>query len=109
MQSGLLRSPATPSTYEKVAEPTAVTPRGSTLTRETTPEIRRPVPSPPIPSPSKLSRFLEYAKTDLHIRNAKEYQAALEQHKLGPDVLPFASEKLLLEIGIPAGDIIRLQ
>jgi hypothetical protein len=45
----------------------------------------------------------------LHIEDAKEYQAVLEQHKLGPDILPFASEKLLLDIGIPVGNIIRLQ
>jgi hypothetical protein len=74
-----------------------------------TPEIPQPVPFPPIPSPSKLSHFLEYAKMHLHIEDAKEYQAVLEQHKLGPDILPFASEKLLLDIGIPVGDIIRLQ
>ena len=108
MQSGLLpgHSPTTPYTHEKAAGPAAVASHGPTMTQQTTPERPQPVLSSPIPSPSKLAHFLEYAEMHLHIEDTKEYQATLEQHKLGPDVLPFASEKLLLKIGIPVGDII---
>ncbi|KIK11636.1 hypothetical protein PISMIDRAFT_68209, partial [Pisolithus microcarpus 441] len=65
--------------------------------------------SPPIPSPTQLARYLEYAETNLGVRYASSYKAALELHGIGPDILPDVDDKLLADLGISAGDVIRLK
>ncbi|KAF8132039.1 hypothetical protein EV363DRAFT_1480092 [Boletus edulis] len=66
--------------------------------------------SPPVPSPSQLARFLEYAETELHVLNATAFERRLAAQHIGPDILPEIDDKTLAsEIGIPAGDIVRLK
>ncbi|KAI6033484.1 hypothetical protein BKA83DRAFT_4120971 [Pisolithus microcarpus] len=65
--------------------------------------------SPPIPSPSQLTRFLQYAETNLGVRYAMSYKSILEMHRIGPDILLDVDDKLLSEFGISAGDAIRLK
>ncbi|KAF8546997.1 hypothetical protein OG21DRAFT_1370570, partial [Imleria badia] len=65
--------------------------------------------SPPILSPSQLSRFLKHAETDLHVQDATVYEWKLAAQHIGPDILSEIDDKTLLGIGIPTGDIIRLK
>ncbi|KAI6030148.1 hypothetical protein EDC04DRAFT_2605435 [Pisolithus marmoratus] len=43
--------------------------------------------SPPIPSPSKLSHYFQFAKTHLGVQHALTYKSALELHGISPDIL----------------------
>ncbi|KIK13577.1 hypothetical protein PISMIDRAFT_17902 [Pisolithus microcarpus 441] len=65
--------------------------------------------SPPVPSPSKLVRYLEFAESHLGVRHAMSYKSTLELHRIGPDILPDVSDKLLADLGLSAGDAIRLK
>ena len=65
--------------------------------------------SPPIPSPTQLVWYLKYAETSLGVRHALSYKSALELHGIGPDILPNVDDKLLSDLGISAGDSIRLK
>jgi len=94
LDSGLLHatSPGTPQTpppQAKVAETT--------------------MSSPPIPSPSQLVRYLKYAEASLGVHHALSYKLAFELHGIGPDILPSVDDKLLSDLGISAGDSIRLK
>jgi len=65
--------------------------------------------SPPVPSPTQIARYLRYAETNLGVKYASSYKAALEMHGFGPDILPEVDAKALSDLGIPAGDVIRLK
>ncbi|KIJ21121.1 hypothetical protein PAXINDRAFT_6893 [Paxillus involutus ATCC 200175] len=70
----------------------------------------RPNSGPPlVPTPSQLSRFLQYAETCLGVRHASTYEPGLQLHGIGPDILPDIDDKTLAGVGISAGDIIRLK
>jgi len=60
-------------------------------------------------TPSKLSRFLKYAKTHLGIPNAQLYERCLEEMGYGPDILHLVNDGDLKDIGIKPGDVIRLK
>ena len=94
LDSGLLHAtspdtPQTPPPQAKVAE---------TMTS-----------SPPIPSPSQLVQYLKYAETSLGVCHALSYKSAFELHGIGLDILPSVDDKLLSDLGISAGDSIRLK
>ncbi|KAI6000224.1 hypothetical protein EDC04DRAFT_2584122, partial [Pisolithus marmoratus] len=65
--------------------------------------------SPPIPSPSKLAWYLQFAEFHLGIQHAMSYKSALEMHGIGPDILPDVSDKLLADLGLSVGDAIHLK
>lgn len=89
----------------------------STATVPTAPALTMPVhhvlersASLPVPSPSKLMRFLRYAETELHVENATAFEQRLAAQHIGPDILPEIEDKILaMEIGILAGDIVHLK
>lgn len=102
LDSGLLNSSTPPFA--------SVPSTSSPSTPQTPTQQRGDVPSsPPIPSPTQLARYLEYAETNLGVRYASSYKAALELHGIGPDILPDVDDKLLADLGISAGDVIRLK
>jgi hypothetical protein len=68
-----------------------------------------PIESPPKPTPSKLSRFLQHAESNLGIANATVYEAALERKGYGPDILHLVKDEALAEAGLPPGDVIRMK
>ena len=103
LESGLLQLVATPS---------AVHSPSTRRTPQTPPQMRgkgTTASSPPIPSPSQLARYLQYAEANLGVRHALSYKPALEMHRIGPDILPNVDDKLLSNLGISAGDSIRLK
>ncbi|KAF9233020.1 hypothetical protein BU15DRAFT_66950 [Melanogaster broomeanus] len=65
--------------------------------------------SPAIPTPSKLTRFLEYADTQLGVQHATTYEHALRQLGAGPDILAEMSDSDLSKAGLNPGDIICLK
>ena len=104
LESGLLQPPAIPSSAPcTLTCPTPQTPPPQVKDGDTT------ASSPPIPSPSQLERYLQYAETSLGVRHALSYKSALEMHRIGPDILPNVDDKLLSDLGISAGDSIRLK
>lgn len=62
-----------------------------------------------IPSPSDLTRFLDYASTNLGVRNAKDFESPLRRKGYGPDILPQVSDSALTALGITEGDVLRLK
>ena len=76
----------------------------------TSPIVQRQYPSsPPINTPSKLRRYLEYAEQHLGVDNATTHEHRLIQESVGPDILPLISDQTLVECGVPLGDVIRLK
>lgn len=65
--------------------------------------------SPVRPTPTKLSRFLSYAESELGIMNAPLLEWRLKDHGYGPDVLDAVSDDSLKELNISHGDVIRLK
>ncbi|KIK25778.1 hypothetical protein PISMIDRAFT_66770, partial [Pisolithus microcarpus 441] len=65
--------------------------------------------SPPVPSPSQLMCFLQYAEMNLGMWYTMSYKSVLEMHGIGPDILPDVDDKLLSEFGISAGGVIHLK
>ncbi|KAG8216760.1 hypothetical protein J3R82DRAFT_7002, partial [Butyriboletus roseoflavus] len=53
--------------------------------------------------------FLKYAETNLGVSNATTYEHKLTTQHIGPDILSEISDKTLLDIGIPTGNIICLK
>ncbi|KAI6096257.1 hypothetical protein EV401DRAFT_1895814 [Pisolithus croceorrhizus] len=65
--------------------------------------------SPPIPSPSKLVHYLQFAESHPGVQHTMPYKLALEMHGFNPDILPDVSNKLLADLGCSAGDTICLK
>ncbi|KIK80040.1 hypothetical protein PAXRUDRAFT_28262 [Paxillus rubicundulus Ve08.2h10] len=65
--------------------------------------------SPAVPTPSKLTQFLEYADTQLGVQHASTYEAALRRLGAGPDILAEMSDSNLSQAGLNPGDIICLK
>lgn len=65
--------------------------------------------SPAKPTPSKLHRFLQHAKDQLGVKNAKMYEAILNIKGYGPDILHLVNDKALIEAGLPHGDAICIK
>jgi hypothetical protein len=86
--------------------PTLTTPMRSSSKSQ---PVAPPVLSPPTNTPSKLSRFLEYAETTLGVRNATIYERELWQLGIGPDIIDKISDETLLKVGFSIGDVIRLK
>jgi len=64
---------------------------------------------PPVNTPSKLKLYLEYAEKKLGVTNATDYGFRLSSKGYGPDILHHVKEESLVSLGIPPGDVIRLQ
>jgi hypothetical protein len=75
----------------------------------TSPVVRQAPASPPINTPSKLRRYLEFAEQHLGVDNATTHEHRLVQESFGPDILPLISDQTLVECGVPLGDVIRLK
>ncbi|KIK25095.1 hypothetical protein PISMIDRAFT_97447 [Pisolithus microcarpus 441] len=45
-------------------------------------------PSPPIPSPSQLSHYLQYAKSHLGVHHTLSYKSTLKMNRIGPYIFP---------------------
>ncbi|KAK6978300.1 hypothetical protein R3P38DRAFT_2442459, partial [Favolaschia claudopus] len=67
------------------------------------------VNSPPVPTPSKLSRYLEHAETKLGVSDARMFETGLRENGYGPDILHLVDNKDLEGLGISKGNIIRLK
>lgn len=76
-----------------------------------TPIVRASVltQSPAILTPSKLTRFLEYAEQELGVSQAMMYESSLRSIGAGPDILVEIADQELARIGLTPGDIIRLK
>ncbi|KAI6025200.1 hypothetical protein BKA83DRAFT_4491946 [Pisolithus microcarpus] len=101
MKSGILSSP-TPSTPCLSSIPSPVTPTQAV-------QGAAENPSPPVPSPSQLSRFLHHAETNLGVHNATQFEESLKLQGIGPDILAEVDDKVLTDAGISIGNIIRLK
>ncbi|KIM64577.1 hypothetical protein SCLCIDRAFT_75913, partial [Scleroderma citrinum Foug A] len=62
-----------------------------------------------LPTPSKLTRFLQYAEANLGVESAQTLEPALQRLGVGPDILSEMDDTLLQEAGISPGDIIHLK
>ncbi|KAJ7888204.1 hypothetical protein B0H13DRAFT_2342055 [Mycena leptocephala] len=67
------------------------------------------IPSPAIPSPTKLTRFLLHAELKLGIKNALQYESAMSRNGLGPDILHMVDGRALMDCGINKGDVLRMK
>jgi hypothetical protein len=67
------------------------------------------IPSPTRNTPSKLSRFLEYAETILSVENACLHEESLRMLGFGPDILHLVDDGVLKDVGFTPGDVIRLK
>jgi hypothetical protein len=65
--------------------------------------------SPAILTPSKLTRFLEYAEQELGVSQAMMYESSLHSIGAGLDILVEIADQELARIGLTPGDIIRLK
>jgi hypothetical protein len=65
--------------------------------------------SPPTNTPSKLSRFLQYAHDQLGVANAPLFEHALAREGYGPDILSDVDQPALVACGLTSGDAIRLK
>lgn len=79
--------------------------------RPVTPPTSAPLPtsSPVRPTPTKLTRFLEYAEDKLGVVNATTFEHRLREQSYGPDILHLADSNDLKSLGIDPGDVIRLK
>ncbi|KAI6143996.1 hypothetical protein BKA82DRAFT_32436 [Pisolithus tinctorius] len=62
-----------------------------------------------IPSPSKLTHFLEHAEANLGVQHARLLEPALWQLGAGPDILLEMDDAILHDAGVTPGDIICLK
>ncbi len=62
----------------------------------------------PVNSPSKLPRFLTYAKSK-GVHRAFQYQTVLKGVDFGSDILPLVGTDSLTNLGVSDGDAIRLK
>ena len=81
----------------------------STPTRRRASSSASIVHSPTLNTPSKLSRFLEYAETHLGVKNARLHEESLQLQGFGPDILHLVDDAVLKDIGLTPGDVIRLK
>jgi hypothetical protein len=82
--------------------------------KPSTPTVHRSPLAPTVISPTPytpllLSQFLQYSQDHLGVRNAISYENALLRHGYGPDILHKVPSKDLEDLGISAGDVIRLK
>lgn len=59
--------------------------------------------------PSDIANFLHYAEEKLGVQDAMTYEHALHNAAFGPDILSKVPLAHLMEIGIKAGDAVRLR
>jgi hypothetical protein len=85
--------------------PVPATPRNRSATEHPSPAN----PSPPLPSPSDISRYLNHASEKLGVRSAQAFVSPLKRKSYGPDILSQVPDSDLAGLGIPPGDIIRLK
>ncbi|KAE9384239.1 hypothetical protein BT96DRAFT_1008279 [Gymnopus androsaceus JB14] len=72
-------------------------------------KLPAPPSSPVKNTPMKLCCFLEYAETDVGIKDANLHYYALDMQGYGPDILDCVENKELVDLGIKAGDVIHLK
>ena len=60
-------------------------------------------------TPSKLSRFLQYAHDQLGVANAPMFEHALAQEGYRPDILSDVDQQALVACGLTSGDAIHLK
>ncbi|KAJ8509197.1 hypothetical protein ONZ45_g8604 [Pleurotus djamor] len=83
----------------KAAAASAAQPPSSTVTQPPT----TPAFEAPLLTPSKLRRYLEYARDNLGVARALEYHESLERHGYGPDILHRVEDAKLLMLGMSDG------
>ena len=81
----------------------------TTPTRPRTSSSASTIRSPTRNTPSKLSRFLEYAETTLGVENASAHEEGLRMLGFGPDILHLVDDGVLKNVGFTPGDVIRLK
>jgi len=94
---GLIQGPLTTTSIPVTPSSTCTAP--STTSRH----------SPAHPTPSQLKRFLHHCEDDLGILNVMQYESPLRRKSYGPDILHKVDDKALEDIGISAGNVIRLK
>ncbi|KAF8559464.1 hypothetical protein OG21DRAFT_1366400, partial [Imleria badia] len=62
-----------------------------------------------IHSPSHLTHYLEYAAAHCGVHHALTYKTCLEIEGIGPNVLLKFENRFLCDLGISAGDVVRLK
>lgn len=63
----------------------------------------------PIPTPTKLTRFLAYAEANLGVQNAPALELSLKMKGYGPDILHLVEDSKLCSLGMSPGDVLRLK
>ena len=81
----------------------------TTPTRRRTSSAASSVHSPTWNTPSKLSRFLKYAETNLGVENACLHEEGLQMLGFGPDILHLVEDGVLKDVGFTPGDVICLK
>ena len=81
----------------------------TTPTRPRTSSSASSIRSPTQNTPSKLSRFLEYAETYLGVENARSREEGLQMLGFGPDILHLVEDGVLKDVGFTPGDVIHLK
>lgn len=107
LNSGLMQSATAPPPTES-AESAQITTNNPLPPNPMTLPCKPASPTP-IPSLSHLTHFLAYAETHLGVQHVSTYQHALNVQGIGQDILADIDEKILVEVGIPKGDIIHLK
>ncbi|KAJ7884808.1 hypothetical protein B0H14DRAFT_2219778, partial [Mycena olivaceomarginata] len=62
-----------------------------------------------IPTPTKLTRFLDHAAVNLGIPAARTFESSMRQNGFGPDILHVVQDQDLVDLGMTKGDVIRLK
>jgi hypothetical protein len=60
-------------------------------------------------TPTKLSKYLAYAKKDLNIFAATTYEDAFRNNGIGPDILHLILDDKLISLGVNLGDTLQLK
>ncbi|KAG7099773.1 hypothetical protein E1B28_001585 [Marasmius oreades] len=75
----------------------------------TAPTLPSEPTSPPINSPSKLPRFLDYVREKHGVDCPADVEALMKSKKYGPDVLKDIADDKLVALGLAEGDVIRMK
>jgi hypothetical protein len=60
-------------------------------------------------TPTKLTKYLLFAKNNLRISRATDFEAAFRRDGIGPDILHLVPDEKLLALGVSLGDTLRLK
>ena len=120
MDAGLVQSPTAPSAPTPSMH-TPTTPHTPTRQARDAPtelapytptwqaKVKDVASSPPIHSPTHLTRYLQFAEANLGVKHVISYHTRLEEKGIGPDILHDFNNQFYKDLGILPGDIVHLK